>query len=323
MKALSTWNDGDNGAGAHAAVPMARDGYRLMAAACRDHWNLRSASTARRVAGLAKYTLRSMLMLRRQTDWLRFLHGNDAMRQAVRTDPRLYARWHSHYISARFSREARHRMVDAHYRFLLQRFPKKLREKLLRGHGARMATLVLDQGALAHLYLRQSTTGTAGELDLFVVNSDKEVLSSCTITFAGHEGILVGAMHGSWAYMGAGPVRRFIQGSNGLGPRNLLLSLVRSLAAMYGFRRIRAVSHAALPVTQRTRTTEDSYDRFWIEHGGLLGNDGCYELPCAEPVEDPGVANGKRSAARRRREQFREDACELLLRALRWDAQKS
>ncbi|MBB3225651.1 hypothetical protein FHW69_000241 [Luteibacter sp. Sphag1AF] len=325
MKAVGTW---DEYASAHASAPsgaLRGDGWRLQLEALASRWRQldASVSTARRLAALGRYTLRTLAAPRKQLGWLRFLHATPAMRQAVRTDPRLYDRWHRDYICTTFTREERRQAVSAHYRFMLQRFPARLNEKLLKGHAVRLATLVLDTGELAHVYLRQSHSGQAGELDLFVVNADKEMLASCVMTFAGKQGLIVGAVSGSWAYMGHEPVHRFIQGSHGVRPRHLLISLLRTMARAQGIDRIRGVSRRALPNLRRDLPDEYAYDRFWIEHGGVRDPEGCFEIPRDEPTPDPVVASSPRGVPRHLRESFRDDACALMMRTLGWGNQKS
>lgn len=249
------------------------------------------------------YLLRSLTAFRRQTAWLDLVGRSSAMRAAAALNPRVYERWQRHYISRDFELATCARLVEAHYRFIAREFPERLRERLVRGHDVRLATLPLGGGEIAYLHARAPEHEATGELGLFLLNGDKEVISSCAITFGGADGLLVGAMRGSWAYLGRGAIARFTRATGGLRPRDLLLAVVRSLATHYGIDRVRGISRAAHPLDRRAGVTEASYDRFWRRHGGVPGKDGCYEIPRAS------VPSGRAD-----RDAFRREACEVALR---------
>ncbi|KAF1006274.1 MAG: hypothetical protein GAK28_02585 [Luteibacter sp.] len=254
--------------------------------------------------GRLRYFLSSLAALRRQASWLKLVGASRALRVAAELNPRVYERWQPHYISRDFDLAERGRIVDAHYRFITRELPERLRVRLLKGHDVRLATLPLGGGEMAYLHARAPESESCGELGLFLLNGDKEAIASCAITFAGDEGLLVGAMRGPWAYMGRGPVAAFTRASGGLRPRDLLFAVVRALARHYGFSRLRGVGAAAHPLDRRAGVTATSYDRFWRRHGGVAGMRGCYELPLAStPCE------------RSDREAFRHEVCEVTLRA--------
>lgn len=250
------------------------------------------------------YLLRTLTAFRRQAQWLRLVGTSRAMRTAAEFNPRVYERWQSHYISRSFDLDARARLIEAHYRFVAREFPERLSNRLLKGHDVRLATLPLGDGEVAYLHARAPESECTGELGLYLLNGDKEVISSCAITFGGTEGLLVGAMRGSWAYLGRGAIARFSRASGGLRPRDLLLAVVRALATHYGVERVRGVSCAAHPLDRRAGVTVASYDRFWRRHGGVPGVDGCYEIP---------RLGG--SSGRAERDAFRHEACEVALKA--------
>jgi len=250
------------------------------------------------------YLLRSLAAFRRQMAWLDMVGRSRAMRAAAELNPRVYERWQRHYISRDFDLATCARLVEAHYRFVARKFPERLRERLIRGHDVRLATLPLGGGEVAYLHARAPEHEATGELGLFLLNGDKEVISSCAITFGGTEGLLVGAMRGSWAYLGRGAIARFTRATGGLRPRDLLLAVVRALATYFGIDRVRGVSRDAHPLDRRAGVTAASYDRFWRRHGGVPGIDGCYEIPRI------GASSG-----RDERDTFRREACEVALRS--------
>jgi uncharacterized protein VirK/YbjX len=249
------------------------------------------------------YLLRTLASFRRQAQWLRLVGASRTMRAAAESNPRVYERWQSHYISRSFDMATRARLIEAHYRFVAREFPERLSSRLLKGHDVRLATLPLGGGEVAYLHARSPEHECAGELGLYLLNSDKEVISSCTITFGGVDGLLIGAVRGSWAYLGRGAIARFTRATGGVRPRDLLLSVVRALATHSGVERLRGVGCEAHPLDRRAGVTVAAYDRFWRRHGGVEGADGCYDIPLA------GTASGRAES-----DAFRNEACAVALK---------
>ncbi|MGE7137556.1 DUF535 family protein [Luteibacter sp. NPDC031894] len=250
------------------------------------------------------YLLRTLAAFRRQAQWLRLVGASRAMRAAAESNPRVYERWQSHYISRSFDLATRARLIEAHYRFVARAFPERLSSRLLKGHDVRLATLPLGNGELAYLHARAPEHECTGELGLYLLNGEKEVISSCTITFGGADGLLLGAVRGSWAYLGRGAIVRFSRATGGVRPRDLLLSVVRALARHYGIDRLRGVGRDQHPLDRRAGVTAAAYDRFWRRHGGVPDADGCYEIPL---VAAP--------SGRPERDAFGSDACDVVLKA--------
>lgn len=297
------------------AAVAPRAGALLLLRSFQGRWDLRHTLAPRQVHGYLSFARHSLAQLPRQLDWLRFLDGSEAMRQAVRSDPGLYSRWHAPFVSRELDPAARLRILQAHYRCLLERFPPRLRDKLLRGHDVRIGTLRLRNGEPIHLHLRKPAERAMGELGLYLVTGNKEVLSSCIFTFGGDDGLLIGAMQGSWSFLGRAPIRAFTRGSHGVRPKNLLLTLMRVLSRLYGIEQLRGVAQASHPFAARIQS---DYDGFWRENGGVPGKDGFYELPRFGTRRPVRLLPSKRRAARRRRELFLDEARAQFLRALDW-----
>jgi uncharacterized protein len=254
--------------------------------------------------GRLRYLWRTLRSLPRHAEWLRLVGRSRDIRAAADANPALYERWEAHYISRRLDLAARARIIEAHYRFVTREFPERLRLRLLKGHDVRLATLPLGDGQVAYVHARAPESTQCGELGLFLLNGDKEVVSSCAVTFAGPDGLVLGAMRGSWAYLGRGEIAAFTRATGGLHPRELLLGIVRSLATYYGIARLRGVAAADHPLDRREGVTPAAYDRFWRRHGGEPGADGCFEVPVQ------GASTGKPL-----RDAFRREACEVVLKA--------
>lgn len=284
--------------------------------ALRRRWSLRLAAGESRwqfvvhMAGWARSFVR-------QTQWLRALDARDTLRRAAQADPWLYERWHRPYISTHFDGDARRRIVSSHYAFVMRRFPARLCERFVSGGSARLATLRLDGATGAYLSLRKPSRGEAGELSLLLLTLDKQVLASCILTFDRRDSVIIGAVGGAGPHTPVEAVREFIQASHGLHPTDLLMSLVRELAALHGLKRIRAVAAAARVAGSWQGADADADDAFWQRQGGLPAESGCHELPLSL-VQVP-CADGPRSRREKRqqREAFRQKACAAFAAAFR------
>lgn len=255
----------------------------------------------------------------RKDGWKALLARSVALHAVAARDGALWARCHAPYIARTFDLQTRYDILAAHYRLVDERFPGRMRSRLLAGHDVCIASLALGRGAKVHLHMRAPLLASAGELGLYLLTGDRNVLASCTLTFGGRHGVLIGALHGSWSFMGKQPIRAFTRATHGLRPKNLLLSLVYALQSFFDLGCLRAVGDEARPAGDtRGRWLGAGQDAFWRENGGALDEQGCYVLPPWERHRPPGELPSKRRAARRRREAFRLYACEQMLFALRY-----
>lgn len=276
----------------------------------------------RRTAGesrwqLVKHMASWLRLFIRQTRWLRALNARETLRRAAHADPRLYERWHRPYISTHFDLDTRRRIVSSHYAFVMRRFPAWLCERIVSGGGALLATLRLDGVPGAYLSLRKPSRGEAGELSLLLLTLDKEVLASCILTFDRCDSVIIGAVRGAGPHTPFEATREFIQGSHGLHPTDLLVSLVRELAALHGLKRIRAVASSARVAGSSHGVGADGDDAFWREQGGVPAESGCHELPLSLVQAPCDVGPRSRREKRQLREAFREKACEAFAAAFR------
>lgn len=284
--------------------------------AARRRWSLR------RAAGESRWQLALQMaswvwLSARQTQWLRSLHASETMRRAAHADPRLYERWHRPYISTHFDIDARRRIVNAHYAFVMQHLPAWLAERIVLGGGARVASIRLNDGSEAHLHLRKPSRGDAGELILLLLTADRDVLASCILTFDQHDSVIIGALRGAGPHTPLPATRAFIRGSHGLQPKELLLLLVRELAALHGLKRIRAVASSACVTRSSQGLVANGADAFWREQGGAPGPAGCHELPLSLVRAPCAEGPHSRREKRQQKEAFCRDACAAFVAALR------
>jgi uncharacterized protein VirK/YbjX len=295
---------------------QAKSTRTLWLEAARSRWALRRAAGETRWR-LAWHMASWLRLFLRQTQWLRSLDDSASLRRAARTDPRLYERWHRPYISRHFDLDTRRQIVAAHYEFVLCHFPARLRDRILRGHDVRVATVPLESGASAHVHLRKPMRGDAGELALLLLTENKQTLACCVVTFAGREGLLIGSMQGAGPHTDGEATHAFIQGSHGLHPKDLLVSLVFELAAFYGLARIRVATGAARAAAHLPATGRDNSDAFWREYGGVPTTAGCQELPLTFAHVPCAPGRHSRREMRQRRESFRRDICAAFVETLR------
>ncbi|QEE23800.1 DUF535 domain-containing protein [Rhodanobacter glycinis] len=205
---------------------------RLWLEAVRSRWSLRLAA-GESAWWLAWRMLCWLCVFPRQTRWLQTVDASPALRQAARTDPRLYERWHAPFISSRFGPDARCRIVAAHYAFVQQHLPARMRQRVLHGQDIRVATLRPAGHAPVSLHLRKPARAEAGELALLLLTGDKTVLATCALTFAGDDGLLVAALPSPPPQADDATMRAFLRSSHGVHPRELLHVLTRELATLH------------------------------------------------------------------------------------------
>ncbi|MEP6896961.1 MAG: DUF535 family protein [Rhodanobacter sp.] len=280
----------------------------------RHDWR---GGTFKRALSAAKYVWRSLWMARRQSRWLSFLHESPGMAAFVSRDPRMHERAHHRYINRRLAPARRFKIIESHYRHVLGRFPSGLTEDIyIRGH-ASLGHLVLKDGSSAELRLSVPTgRGREGELALYLLQPDGQPLSSVIFTIA-DEGtsLLIGCLQGASGASGRAAVREFTKQAHGLRPKNLLLSMLYSLAGVYGISHVQGVSNRAHPFAGSDKIKAD-YDSFWQECRGVLLEDGFYRLPTHEPSRNEAEVESKNRSAFRKRELLRRQACELMTDAL-------
>lgn len=301
-------------AGVHPAARWSQGAHScfLVLQATRAWWRYCQASPMRGAQRFAAFAWRAGTSPQLHLDWLHVLDRDADMRLAAASDPSLLERWQRPFAARSLTDIQRLRLLDEHFAFVTRHFPPRLREKVLKGHDLRLATLPLRDGDVAYLHVRKSMEAATGELGLVLLDAGKQVLASCALTLH-RQGALIGDMRGSWRHLGKDAVRRFTRESHGTRPKDLLLSVVRALGRHYGWTSLRAVA-AAGSVSPSDRDAH-AHDAFWRAHGGELRSDGCFDLSCTPAQRAIGTWPSRRRAARHRKLRFREDVCRLVLRS--------
>lgn len=275
-------------------------------------------SPIKRTGAVIKYAIRSVRTARLHAAWLDFIYRTPLMSAMLTHDPRLLERPQHPYINRRMSRARRYAVIADHYHTVLAMFPPAVCEAVyLRGSNP-VGTLRLKDGSTLAIELRRPAgRGREGELCLCLLDAMGQPLSSMIFSIADDgRTLLLGCVQGAAAALGREAVRELTRQSHGLRPKNLLLSMLRTLARRYGIVRMRGVGNAAHPFAGQADKIKADYDTFWLECEGVLDDDGFYELPPHEPARDEMQVASKHRSAFRQREALRREACALLLAAL-------
>lgn len=275
-------------------------------------------SSIRRTGAAIKYAIRSARTARLHAAWLDFIYGTPLMSAMLAVDSRLLERPQHPYINRRLSLARRYAVIADHYHTMLATFPPVVCEAVYLGGRYPIGMLRLKDGSTLAIELRRPTgRGREGELCLCLTDARGQPLSSMIFSIADDgRTLLLGCVQGAATTLGREAVRELTRQSHGLRPKNLLLSMLRALAGRYGIVRVRGVANAAHPFAGQVGKIKADYDSFWLECGGVLDDDGFYEVPACEPPRNEAQVPSKHRSAFRQREVLRREAGALLLAAL-------
>lgn len=281
----------------------------------RTDWR---GAAPKRALYAAKYTLRSLRHRVLHAAWLAFVYDEPRMCTLLAHDPRLLDRPQHGYINLKLDVASGYAIVRDHYTHLLAHFPPALFAQIYLEGRAAVGTLPLKDGGLLSVELRRPTgRGREGELALYLLDAQGLTLSSLIFTLAdGGRRLLLGGLQGAAAELGREAVRELTKQCHGLRPKNLLLSILLGYAEHLGSEQLLAVGNAAHPFAGHAGKIKADYDGFWLECGGVAGDDGFYVLPAREPVRDLASVDSKHRSAFRKREALRHEAAALLPQAL-------
>lgn len=278
----------------------------------RAEWH---SSRSRGFNATMTYIARSLFHWRQHAAWLVFL-DTPPMAGLSTIDVTLTERYQHRYMNNRWSMVQRLRAVREHYGFAVARFPKPLFESLYRQREVHVGRLVLRDGSGLSLLLKAPTIrGREGELSLSLTDDSGLQISYATLSFLDDgRTVIIGCLQGAANNAGRDVIRELTRQCHGLRPKNLLLSMIRSLAESMGTQRVLGIGNEAHPFASRNKIKAD-YDGFWQENGGVADGQGFYAMPVHEPERCESTVESKRRSEFRRREALRRDACNLLVDA--------
>lgn len=276
----------------------------------RMRWH---SKRTRAIGAVAAYIGRSAVRFRAHDAWLAQLEAT-GIHGLARIDGTLVERYQHRYICRRWSIDRRLEALRSHYAYALARFPRELFDGLYRTRRVNLGRVILRDGHGLHVILKAPRLrDREGEMSLSITDDDGLQISYAAITFIdGGRTIVVGCLQGAANHAGRDAVREFTRRCHGLRPKNLLLSMIRSLAEAMGAERVLGIGNAAHPRPDKIKA---DYDAFWLEADGVAAEDGFYALSPREPVRDIADVESKRRAEFRRREALRLEVCGLLVAA--------
>ena len=278
----------------------------------RAQWH---SSRSRGFNATMTYIARSLLHWRQHAAWLTFLEA-PAMVGLTSLDRTLIERYQHRYMNRHWSMSQRLAATREHYAFALGHFPSPLFDRLYRARGVPLGRLTLRDGSSLSLSLKAPTLrAREGELSISLVDDRGLQLSYATISFVDNgRTVIIGCLQGAANNAGRDVIRDLTRQSHGLRPKNLLLSMIRSLAQAMGAERLLGIGNEAHPFASRKRIKAD-YDAFWLENGGVADTQGFYVMSVHEPLRSESMVESKRRSEFRRREALRREACDLLVAA--------
>lgn len=278
----------------------------------RAEWH---SSRSRGFSAAMTYIARSLLHWRQHAVWLNFL-DTPAMAGLTAVDGTLIERYQHRYMNRHWSMMQRLAAMRAHYAFAVDRFPAGLFDQLYRQREMRVGRVVLRNGSGLSLWLKAPPIrGREGELSISLTDDWGLQISYATISFVDDgRSVIIGCLQGAANNAGRDAIRELTRQSHGLRPKNLLLSIIRSLAEAMGAERMLGIGNEAHPFATRKKIKAD-YDAFWQENGGVADGQGFYAMSVHEPARCESSVESKRRSEFRRREALRGEACGLLVAA--------
>lgn len=268
------------------------------------------------VNAVLNYIGRSVAHWREHDAWLTFLE-TPPMAGVSSIDTILTERYQHRYISKAWNRERRLAVLREHYEFALARFPRPLFHVLYRERQVLLGTVILRNGESLSLMLKAPfRRAREGEMTLSLVDHQGMQVSYAAFSFIdGGKAIAIGCLQGAPHHAGLEAVRELTRQCHGLRPKNLLLSMIRSLAEAFDVERVLGISNEGHVFAGIANKVKADYNGFWRESGAQESDDGFYAMAPHEPVRCETEVESKRRSEFRRREALRHEACDLVLAA--------
>jgi uncharacterized protein VirK/YbjX len=231
--------------------------------------------------------------------------------------PRLFEKPLRPYVHRDMRSVERCRMLLQHYQFMSQHAPKPLVDAILANQPFLLnehsmteldEPLAINLTFAKHMQQEGELTLSLGPLES--LHSFRQHAWIASLTFTVRQGIsgweaVVGGVQGGHAETGKDDAKLATHVFHGLRPKQLLIHVLRELAACWGISRIYGISNSSHCLTRKRYrgriTIRSSYDELWQEAGGRLTEEGYYELPVMlprRPLES--VPSRKRALYQRR-----------------------
>lgn len=254
----------------------------------------------------AKYCVRGLVFARHTREWFDFL-GSPPLAFIVENNPCLFHKLQRPYLNRTFNTLQRLEALKQHYNFVVRHFSPELIAQIFRSEGKVLAELRPETGGLLELRLTFGKMQKEGDLTICLESCEpKKRIATLSFSVSKCEGnsreIFIGGLQGDKA-ANEQVVVSITRALYGLRPKALLFFVLQQLADCWGICRIQAVSddlHIYRHFQSR-RKVAASYNKFWIECGGLPAYDGTFDLPVVfRPRDISAIRVNKRQLYRRR-----------------------
>jgi uncharacterized protein VirK/YbjX len=229
-----------------------------------------------------------------------------ALQRLVRDRPELWGSVMIPYLSRAWSVKTRFARIVDHCRTI-----ERLGPDFDMAQDAEVEILDLSQLGSGYRVVLDQTRWMLrdGQLVLNLMHGDERLFSMafCLSSSSGRTIAYVGALQGRQEEGVLDTYREFTKLAHGLRPRDFTIDVFRLLCQAIGVTQILAVSDktrtagvARISTKAQFEKVKLSYDEAWREKGGVLGQDGFFELPVA-PARRSEAEMGKKRAMYRKR----------------------
>jgi uncharacterized protein VirK/YbjX len=268
---------------------------------------LEPKSSLSRFAAALKLHARAMSAPRLTRGWLELLNSHPALRELVRTQPRLVHKIYRPWLSKRLCQQRRLLALGDHYRFIVQQGLGDAVVQAARG-GLQLAGFTGKSGAHYTIELRAVVPmEREGELVLQLM-CEGELVYSLAFSFV-QEGALrqigIGCVQGAQCGVGLELAREATRDLHGMRPKNLLVRLASQLGHACGCEHLVMVGNHNRTVcakSLRKGKVKADYDGLWQELGASQRPDGDWQMGCAalQAPDMEEIPSKKRAEMRRR-----------------------
>lgn len=263
----------------------------------------------KRLKDKIKYCLRGFATPGPTREWFRLL-SQPNMAIIPESCPRILSKLQRPYLHRNILLSERLRVLKEHYEFVTRNFTQPAMARIYSSRGSLLTDLPMEGvGTFSLRLIYANCFEKEGELTLVLSNEQTGGrLFALTFTIINEKPdsreIFIGGLQGFRRTTDKEEVVLLTRAMHGLRPKALLLFSLQQLAIDWDVKSIRAVSDRRSIYTDfrlKKKNVLASYDEFWTDSQGVLGQDGLFILPPLFVARDISeIKPAKRSLYRRR-----------------------
>ena len=234
----------------------------------------------------AKYCFRGLALARYTREWFTFLDAPE-MAFIVKHNPCLFHKLQRPYLNRTLNILQRLEALKQHYKFVLRQFSTALISEVYAPAGKLLVELPAEKTGTLAVRLCCSKMEKEGDFTLCLeIKETQKRVATLSFSIWQCEGtdreIFIGGLQGDKG-TSEDLVVAITRGLYGLRPKALLFYILQQLCGVWGIGRVRAVSDCMHIYRhfQSRRNVRATYDKFWVECGGVAVSGGTFELPPA------------------------------------------